>query len=219
MIKTKKKGDLIIISGPSGVGKDTVVKNLLSNTLTLSVSATTRSIREGEKDGVDYYYISKEDFEEKISNDEFLEYAIVHGKDYYGTLKSEVDSKLNSGLDVVLVIDIAGAFQIKEKFDDSIFIFIMPPSIKELKKRLIKRGSESKESLLRRFSSLYNEINEINKYNYVVVNDDIDSAVKKINAILLSEKCRVDRIEDLDIDTKEEEVHEEIISYFENLAE
>ncbi len=216
MIKQKKDGDLIIISGPAGVGKDSVTNKILSDDIILSISATTRSPRDGEIHGKDYYFVSKEEFEAKIKADEFLEYACVHGKDYYGTLKSEVFKTLEEGKDVVLVIDIAGALQIKSKFDKAIFIFLLPPSIKELKNRLIARSTETKDSLMRRFTSLYKEINEISKYNYVVINDDLEFATNKIKSILTSEKCRVDRIVDLEIDTKEEEIHEQIIEMYEN---
>lgn len=216
MIKNNAKGDLIVISGPSGAGKDSVVSKILNDNISLSVSATTREKREGEVDGVDYFFLSKQEFLEKMKNDDFIEYAIVHGDNYYGTLKSEVLKKLDNKEDVILVIDIKGAISIQEKYPSAIFIFILPPSIKVLKDRLIARKTESKESMLKRFTSLYKEINEIPKYNYVVVNDSLDDCANKIKSILVSEKCRVDRIEELVIDTKEEEIHEEIIKYFTN---
>lgn len=217
MIKSNKDGDLIVISGPSGVGKDTLVGKIICDNKKLSVSATTREKREHEVNGVDYHFLSKDDFKEKIQNNEFIEYALVHSSDYYGTLKSEVEENLKKGIDVILVIDIKGALNIKEQYPSSICIFLLPPSVEELKKRLIERNTEKLDSLLRRFTSMYKEINEITKYNYVVVNDSIENAVNKINAILLSEKCRVDRIEDLEIDTKEEDIHESLIEYFDSL--
>lgn len=217
MIKSKSTGDLIVISGPSGAGKDTIVNEILNENIKLSVSATTREARSGEIDGKDYFFLSKKEFLEKIKNDEFIEYAMVHGDNYYGTLKSEVIKDLKAKKDVILVIDIKGAISIQDKFPSAIFIFILPPSIEVLKDRLIGRASESKESMLKRFTSLYKEVNEISKYNYVVINDSVSDAVNKIKSILTSEKCRVDRIDDLVIDTKEEEIHEKIIEYFNNL--
>lgn len=213
MIKNRIKGDLIIISGPSGCGKDTICCEIfkIRDNIVKSISITTRNKRQNEIDGKDYYFVTKDEFLEKIKNKELLEHAIVHGKDYYGTPKSKIIETLNSGKDIVLIIDIQGALQIKDKYPEAIFIFILPPSMKELKNRLLNRGSETKESMLRRFKSMYKEINEINKYNYVVVNDDLKESVKKVNAIIESQKCRVDRIEELDINSIEEAIHEELI--------
>lgn len=213
MIKGRKKGDLIVISGPSGCGKDSICNEILNirSNIQTSVSMTTRDMRNGEVEGKDYYFVTKEEFENNIKNNNLLEYAIVHEKDYYGTPKKNLFKTLDSGIDVILIIDIQGALQIKEKYPEAIFIFILPPSMKELKKRLIKRGSETKESLLRRFKSMYKEINTITKYNYVVVNDNLDDAVNKVNAILESQKCRVDRIEDIDVSSIEEIMHEDLI--------
>lgn len=213
MIKKRVNGDLIVISGPSGSGKDSICNELLkkNNNIVMSVSMTTRDKRKEEIEGKDYYFVTKEEFEKKIKNNELLEYAIVHEIDYYGTPKKNIFDTLKKGLDVILVIDIQGALQIKEKYPDAIFIFILPPSLKVLKERLIKRGSETKESLLRRFKSMYKEVNEIAKYNYVVVNDELDDAVNKTNSIIESQKCRVDRIEELDINSIEEAMHEELV--------
>lgn len=213
MIKKKIKGDLIVVSGPSGCGKDTICSEILKRreNIKMSISMTTREKRENEKDNVDYYFVSKEQFENSIKNDDLLEYAIVHERDYYGTPKSNLFDTLNKGIDVILVIDIQGALQIKDKYPEAIFIFILPPSMKELKRRLIKRGSETKESLLRRFKSIYKEINVISKYNYVVVNDELEDAVGKTISILDSQKCRVDRIEELDINSIEEVMHEDLV--------
>lgn len=215
MIKKRKKGDLIVMSGPSGSGKDSILSEVLKmrSNICESISMTTREKRDGEIDGENYYFVTKKEFESHIKNDELLEYAIVHEKDYYGTPKSNLFKTLDEGIDVVLIIDIQGALQIKEKYPEAIFIFILPPSMKELKKRLIKRGSETKESLLRRFKSMYKEINTISRYNYVVVNDDLVDAANKVNSILESEKCRVDRIEDLDINSIEEIMHEDLVNF------
>ena len=213
MIKKRVKGDLIVVSGPSGCGKDTICNEIfkIRKNIVKSISMTTRDMRDGEINNKDYYFVTKEEFEEKINGDELLEYAIVHEKDYYGTPKKKVLETLESGFDIVLIIDIQGALQIKEKYPEAVFIFIMPPSIKELKSRLINRKSETKESMLRRFKSMYKEVNEINKYNYVVVNDNLADSVKTVDAIIESQKSRVDRIEELDINSIEEAIHEELV--------
>lgn len=210
MIKTKGKGDLIIISGTTCAGKGTVIKKLLSNhnDIILSTSYTSRPKREAEIDGVDYYFVSKEEFERKIENGDFLEYAQVQYGAYYGTPKKEVLELLDSGKDVILEIDVQGAKQIKEIYPSTILIFIMAPSMREVKRRIMMRGEENIEQIISRFKVAYNEINQINAYNYVVVNDDLDTAVAKVEAILVSEKLRVDRIEDLSVENEEEIIHE-----------
>ena len=212
MIKTKKRGQLYVISGPSGCGKDTIVNNLLkkNKNLWLSISCTSREPRGKEKDGVEYFFLSREEFEKEIQNDGFLEYAEYAGN-YYGTPKRSIEEHLNNGEDVILVIEIQGALKIKTLLPETLFIFILPPSMKELKRRLEGRGTESKEKIDKRFLRAYEEINEVGKYNYVVVNDEVKTAVEKVSAILLSEKCRVDRIIELDVDTTEEEIHEALV--------
>jgi len=210
MIKHKKQGSLIIISGTTCAGKGTVVQELLkrNENLSLSISYTSRYQREGEKNGVDYYFVSKEEFEEKIKNEDFLEYAYVHNSNYYGTPKKEVKDLLDQGKDVILEIEVQGAQKIKEIFPETILIFIMAPSMQEVKKRIKARGKETNEQIIKRFQTAYQEINEIPKYNYVVVNDEVANAVTKIEAILISEKCRVDRIEDIAVENQEEIIHE-----------
>lgn len=212
MIKEKKRGLLIVVSGPSGAGKDTVCNRLVEEqrNVWISVSMTSREPRKGEVNGKNYFFITKEEFEEKIRNEEFLEYA-VYNNQYYGTPKSKIEEKLSNGIDVILVIDIQGALKIKEQLEETLFIFILPPSMEELKKRLIERNTETKEKILERFKTAYNEINEIKKYNYVVVNDRVDYAVDKVKAIIKAEKCRVDRIEEIYLNTKEEFIHEGLI--------
>ena len=208
----KKNGSLIILSGPSGAGKGTIYKELLkrNDNLRVSISMTTRDPRVGEKDGVDYYFVTEEEYNKEIENDAFLEHACVHGK-YYGTLKREVDKHINAGYDVILEIDIQGALSIKNKNTDAIFIFIMPPSMRELKNRLVKRGTETQEKLIERFKNAYKEINEMPKYNYVVINDEVEKAVEKVEAIMIAERCRVDRIEEFDVNNQEELIHEILV--------
>ena len=214
MIKKKETGTLVVISGPSGAGKGTICRELVkrNDNVKLSISMTTRLPREGEVDEINYYFVSKEEFEQRIKDNKFLEYAIVHNGKYYGTPKDKVEEMLNDGKDVILEIDIQGALAINNLIPEAVFIFIMPPSMEILKERLINRNTETKEQILERFTKAYIEINEVSKYNYVVINDEVDEAVKKIEAILLSEKCRVDRIEDVDLNNKEELIHELIVN-------
>lgn len=209
IVKKKTRGNLIIMSGPSGCGKGTICKSLLKNNdnVVMSVSMTTRQPREEDIDGVTYHFVSKEEFEHRICEGQFLEYA-KYNDNYYGTPKDKIEQLLDEGKDVIAEIEIQGALQINDIMPEAIFIFIMPPSMRELKKRLINRGTETKEQILNRFKTAYQEINEVSKYNYIVINDDLDFAVKKVESILLSERCRVDRIEDIDLKNKEEILHE-----------
>ena len=213
MIRENNRGLLIVISGPSGVGKGTVCKKILEEMqdVKLSISMTSREPRDHEIDGEDYYFITKEEFEKKIDEGEFLEYAVVHSDQYYGTPKSKIEEYLNGGISVILEIDIQGALKVKELVKEALFIFIMPPSMEVLKERLVNRGTESKEKILERFTTAYKEINEFKKYNYVVVNDEIYDAVDKVKSIIKAEKCRVDRIEEVNLNTKEETIHEEMM--------
>lgn len=218
MIKTNNKGLLIVVSGPSGAGKDTICQKLIkeNSNIWMSVSMTTRKPRPLEKDGVDYFFVSSEEFENKINDNTFLEYA-SYNDNYYGTPKDKVEEKLNEGKDVILVIDINVAINIKKIIPSALFIFIMPPDMETLKNRLIGRKTESKDKVVKRFITAYNEVNNYKKYNYVVVNDKVEDAVNKVKSIIQSEKCRVDRIEDIYLGNKEELIHEILIDKnFEN---
>lgn len=218
MLKVNGNGLLIVVSGPSGAGKDTVCNNLVkdSDNIWISISMTTRSPRNGETEGKEYFFVTKEEFEDRIKKDEFLEYAI-YNNNYYGTPKDKIEEYLNSGIDVILVIDIQGALSIQKLIPSALFIFIMPPDMKTLKKRLIGRKTETKEKVIERFTTAYNEINNVKKYNYVVVNDEVDKTVNKVKSIIQAEKCRVDRIEEIHLDNKEEIIHEILMdNIFEN---
>ncbi len=187
----KVNGKLYVISGPSGAGKGSINKEVLKrrNDVIVSVSATTRKPREGEIDGKNYYFMTEEEFEKKIENDEFVEWANVYGN-YYGTLKSEVTEILSTGKNVILEIDIQGAQQVKNKYN-AVFIFILPPSLEILKKRVMDRGSETKESLNIRMLEAKKEINFIEKYDYYVINDDLQIAANKVESIIDAESIKV----------------------------
>ena len=188
------EGLLIVISGPSGVGKGTICKELMKRyDYNVSISATTRSPREGEVDGVNYHFLDKKSFEEKLSNSEFLEYAQVYGN-YYGTLKQSVENEIHNGKNIILEIDIQGTLQVQKVYRNAIYIFLLPPSINELKNRILKRGSETESSFNLRFSSVSEELKYMNSYDYAVINDDIDKAVKKIHNIINTEMNRISRI-------------------------
>lgn len=204
-----EKGNLIVLSGPSGAGKDSIIRELKNyyHNFWVSVSMTSRAPRGEEVDGIDYFFVSKEEFEKHIKNNDFLEYA-MYNDNYYGTPKSKINDFLDQGKDVILEIEIQGALKIKEEFPEAIFIFIMPPSMGELVRRLKKRNTEDTEKIIKRFKKAYQQINYYNNYNYVVINDDLDTAVRKVEAILVSERLRVSRIENVYVGNMEEELHE-----------
>lgn len=209
IIKQRERGSLIVVSGPSGCGKGTVIQEFLKNNKDawLSISCTSRDPRPGDVPNESYFFLTRDEFLEKIDREEFLEYAEYNGN-YYGTPKEHIEERLAKGIDVILEIEVQGALKVKEIVPEAICIFIMPPSMKELKKRLVGRGTESKEKVLSRFKTAYQEINNVTRYNYVVTNDDVENAVAKMSAILVSEKCRVDRIEEVYLNNEEEEIHE-----------
>lgn len=215
MIKENEQGILIVVSGPSGCGKSTLNQKLIESRddTVMSISDTTRSPRGEEKNGIDYNFITTEEFEQKIKDNKYLEYAIVHSNKYYGTPIEHIDELLSKGKNIILEIDIEGARKVNERRPDAVFIFIMPPSMEILKKRLIGRKTETKEQVVERFKTAYKEINEVSKYNYVIVNDDIEESLIKMNSIIECEKCRVDRIEEVYLGNQEEMIHELLVDF------
>ncbi len=187
------EGRLFVISGPSAVGKGTIVKEILaaSEDVKVSISATTRKPRVGETEGVHYYFLSQGEFKEKIEKGGFLEWAEVHGN-YYGTPKEPVERILAEGKDVILEIDVQGAMQVKESGVKGAFIFILPPSMEELRNRFDKRGTETEEIVALRMSKAAGEIAYIDRYDYFVVNDVLQDAISQVKAIMKSEHQKID---------------------------
>ncbi len=188
----RNPGKLFVLSGPSGAGKGTICQALLARTenLALSVSMTTRAPRAGEMDGVSYYFVSEERFLAEARNGGLLEYANVYGH-YYGTPLTPVLEKLQQGLDVILEIDIQGALQIRESYPAGVFIFILPPSLAELRKRLTGRGTEDEATIARRLGEALHELSFIDRYDYCVVNGTVEEATARVQAILVAEHSRV----------------------------
>lgn len=193
-----KKGLLIVVSGPSGTGKGTVCSELLTQAqdLAYSISATTRQPRAGEVEGKNYYFMDKAYFEQKIAEGGFLEYANVYGN-YYGTPLAKIEERLAAGEDILLEIDTQGALNVMKKCPDGLFIFLVPPSLAELERRIRGRGSETAESLAKRMGSAKKEIEDGRKYGYVVVNDTVKKAVSRIMAIRTAEHCRVEKNQEI----------------------
>lgn len=191
------KGLLVVMSGPSGTGKGTVCNELIENTpISVSISTTSREMRVGEIADVTYNYTTVENFKQLIEDNKMLEWAIYNGN-YYGTPKVNVEQMLDDGKDVLLEIDVQGALQIKEEYPDAVLIFILPPSIKELKSRLISRGRENDEQISERINTAKWELTQADKYNYTVINDDLKECVASLSNIIKAEKFSSGRNSDL----------------------
>ncbi len=189
MLNKKNRGLLIILSSASGAGKTTIAKKLAQKDprFILSVSYTTRASREGEKEGKDYFFVNEDEFEQMIKEGKFVEWEKVHSE-FYGTSRDFVEKNLTFGKDVVLVIDVKGAKRVKEKYPDSVFIFILPPSMEELKRRLQDRGTESEEEIEKRIEIADWEEKEAKDYDYYVVNDKLEDAVDKVLSVIKTER-------------------------------
>ncbi len=187
-----RKGTLLVLSGPSGSGKGTMVKEYTDkySDVFVSVSATTRAPREGEEHGVNYFFLSVDDFKQKIEENGFLEHASFCGN-YYGTPRASVYEKLDEGLDVILEIDVQGAFQVKKNCPEAVLVFTMPPSYEILRQRLIGRGTESMDVVEKRLSAAIEEFKQAEKYDYIIINDKIETAAEELRAIFVSEKCKI----------------------------
>lgn len=192
--KPDSKGKLFVISGPSGAGKGTICNAIMKDAdpdeLCLSISVTTREPRTGEQDGVHYYFISEEEFDVLREHDGLLEFAEVYGH-HYGTPKDKVISKLDQGIDVILEIEMQGALKVRKSYPDGVFIFILPPSMAELRKRITGRGTETQDAIDYRLSKALSEIAYIDKYDYAVVNGSLDEAVERVRAIIKAEHSKV----------------------------
>lgn len=194
-MKLNERGLLVVLSGPSGVGKGTVRRALFqkpNHDLVYSVSMTTRPPRPGEVDGVDYYFVSKEDFLKRISENKFLEWAEFVGN-YYGTPRDKVEEQLDHGKEVVLEIEVEGALQVRKQMKDAVFIFLVPPGKPALYERLVSRGTDTMEMIKRRMQKAESEFVLAHKYDYIVVNDEVNNAADRIMAIIRAEHARTER--------------------------
>lgn len=188
----KNKGRLIVFSAPSGCGKGTMLAEILKDeSFRCSVSATTRKPREGEVDGVNYHFISNEEFEKRVANGEFLEHA-GYCDHYYGTLRSEVDPYLEKGINVILEIEVQGAMNIRKARPDALLVFIAPPSVQELSRRLHKRGTETEEVIAKRVAAAHEELTYAPKYDYIIVNDALEDAVSDFFDVIRAEQLKTE---------------------------
>jgi guanylate kinase len=203
------KGILFIISSPSGGGKGTLIREVLRTVPNIgySVSFTTRAIREGEENGTHYNFVSHLEFENLIEQGEFLEYALVHGN-YYGTSHRQVEKEVSAGRDIILEIDVQGADTVREKTSESVEIFILPPSFEVLKERLIARQTETQENLSLRLANSLSEVQQYTKFDYIIINDEVEKAVKDLQSVIYAERCKRNR---------QNETIEKILETFENL--
>ena len=199
-------GFLLVLSGPSGSGKGTVSESLMKNNddIIFSTSVTTRTPRPGEVNGENYFFATREEFEKMVENDELLEHAFVH-TNYYGTPKKFVFDEIEKGEIVLLEIDVQGALQIKKKYKEAVFIFLIPPTMDELRSRLVKRDTETEDEIETRYKNAFKELDFVGEYDYFVINDVIDNAVKDIETIIAAEKLRVKRHKNIKKEVQAEE--------------
>jgi guanylate kinase len=199
-------GFLLVLSGPSGSGKGTVSEALMEQNkdIIFSTSVTTRMPRPGEVNGENYFFTSIEEFERMVENDELLEHAFVH-TNYYGTPKKFVFDEIDKGEIVLLEIDVQGALQVKKKYKDAVFVFLIPPTMDELKSRLVKRDTETEDEIETRYRNAFKELDFVGEYDYFVINDYIENAVKDIENIIAAEKLRVKRHKDIKREVQAEE--------------
>ena len=199
-------GFLLVLSGPSGSGKGTVSEALMKNNddIIFSTSVTTRTPRPGEVNGENYFFATREEFEKMVENDELLEHAFVH-TNYYGTPKQFVFDEIEKGEIVLLEIDVQGALQVKKKYKEAVFIFLIPPTMDELKSRLVKRDTETEDEIETRYRNAFRELDFVGEYDYFVINDVIDNAVKDIETMIAAEKLRVKRHKNIKKEVQAEE--------------
>lgn len=192
--RNKKNGCLIVVSGPSGTGKSTIVNTVLDtcNDLSFSVSATTRQQREGETEGVDYFFVTKERFQQMIDNNELLEHAEYVGN-YYGTPRKAVLDKIENGSSILLDIEVQGAEQVKDQFPEAVTMFVIPPSWEELERRLVNRGTDSMEKIQARLKQAKSEIEKIENYDYIIVNDVLETAISEVISIIATQNYKYNK--------------------------